>query len=116
MFSYTMNIDLKRTSDGTLDYPHMPKMSSIRNPTATVFMFDEVFDPVTEIVNGSPNFNSVNPAGRYISFASRHANGGVINFLDGHDAFFKVSYITNNPAGGGEPPNPDVIWNAAARQ
>jgi prepilin-type N-terminal cleavage/methylation domain-containing protein len=119
MFSYTMNIDLKRSGDGTtpIPYPNMPKMSSFRNSSATVFMSDEVFDPVTEVVNGSPQYNSVNPAGRYRSFASRHSQGGVINFLDGHDAYFKVNYITNGttPGGFGEPPNADVIWDAPAR-
>ena len=44
-------------------------------------MFDCVFDPVTEVVNGSPQYNSVNPANRFKSFASRHNKGGIIDFL-----------------------------------
>jgi prepilin-type N-terminal cleavage/methylation domain-containing protein/prepilin-type processing-associated H-X9-DG protein len=119
-FSYAMNIDLKRTgSDGSgyLPYPTMPKMTSLRQPSATVFMFDIVFDPVTEVVNDAPSYNSVNPAGRWRSFASRHNNGGVINFVDGHAAYFKTAYIQTNPSNGGnnEPMLSDVMWNAPYR-
>jgi prepilin-type N-terminal cleavage/methylation domain-containing protein/prepilin-type processing-associated H-X9-DG protein len=120
-FSYDMNIDLKRTGDGssTMNYPNMPKLSSLKNTSATVCMFDCVFDPVTEVVNGSPGYNSVNPANRQRSFASRHAGGGVINFCDGHSSFYKDYYITNNPssASGGfnEPLLSDVIWDPPYR-
>jgi prepilin-type processing-associated H-X9-DG protein len=114
-----MNIDLKRESDGVtpLPYPAMPKLTSFRMSSATVFMFDQVFDPVTEIVNDAPQYDSVNPAARQNSYASRHANGGIINFLDGHAEYFKTSYIQNNPSTGGEkePILPDVIWDAPYR-
>lgn len=118
-FSYAMNIDLKRSSDGITPLPNqmMPKVSSFRKPSEIVFMFDIVFDPVTEVVNGSPQYNSVNPAGRQRSFASRHDKGGVINFLDGHSRYFRTSYIQDNPSSGGynEPLLPDVIWDAPYR-
>ncbi len=119
-FSYVMNIDLKRGPDGTtpLPYPMMPKLTGFRNPSATVFMFDIVFDPATEVVNTAPQYNSVNPAGRQRSFASRHEKGGVINFLDGHVGYYKTSYIQDNPSTGGydEPFLSDVIWDAPYRQ
>ncbi len=120
-FSYAMNIDLKRAdaNDGsvTMPYPQTPKLSSLPKVSATVCMFDIVFDPITEVVNGSPQYNSVNPAGRQRSFAARHAKGGIINFLDGHAAFFKTAYIQNNPSAGGynEPLLPDVIWDSPYR-
>jgi prepilin-type N-terminal cleavage/methylation domain-containing protein/prepilin-type processing-associated H-X9-DG protein len=120
-FSYVMNIDLKRGTDGstTLAYPMMPKVTSFMKPTSTVFMFDQVFDPVTEVVNSSPQYNSVNPAARYRSFASRHNKGGVINFFDGHAAYFKTAYVQSPESSGGtfraEPLLPDVIWNPAYR-
>lgn len=118
-FSYVMNIDLKREADGVtaMAYPTMPKMTFFHNPSATVFMFDQVFDPVTEIVNSAPQYNSVNPAARQNSFASRHSSGGVINFFDGHAAYFKTAYIQSNPSSGGEgePLLPDVIWDPQYR-
>ena len=120
-FSYVMNIDLKRQNSGTftlaINYPVMPKLTFFKQPTATVFMYDCVFDPVTEVVNGSPEYNSVNPANRQNSFASRHNKGGIINFMDGHVSYFKTSYIQNNPSSGGENETilPDVIWDAPYR-
>ncbi len=120
-FSYGMNIDLKRKDDGTytaaMDYPQMPKMTTLRLPSATVFLYDEVFNPNTEVVNGSPQYNSVNPANRQNSFAGRHTRGGVINFFDGHAAYFKTAYIQGNPSSKGEkePLLPDVIWDAPYR-
>jgi prepilin-type N-terminal cleavage/methylation domain-containing protein/prepilin-type processing-associated H-X9-DG protein len=118
-FSYAMNIDLKRQADGStpLYYEKTHKLTDFRQPSAIVLMFDIVFDPATEVVNGSPQYNSVNPAGRQRSIAARHNGGAIINFLDGHAAFFKDLYITNNPSSGGynEPMNPDVIWDAPYR-
>ncbi|MGP8198558.1 MAG: prepilin-type N-terminal cleavage/methylation domain-containing protein [Limisphaerales bacterium] len=119
-FSYAMNIDLKRSdASDYVTYPMMPKLSSFRKPSATVLMFDMVFDPVSEVVNGSPQYNSVNPAGRWKSFASRHQKGAVINFLDGHSAFFRTTYIQTNEStylgNSYEPLLSDVVWNAPYR-
>lgn len=118
-FSYAMNIDLKREADGStaIAWPTMPRLTSFRNPSATVCMFDIVFDPITEVVNGAPQYNSVNPAGRWRSFAARHNQGGIINFLDGHAAYYKDYSVTNNTSNGdsNEPLLPDIIWNAPYR-
>lgn len=115
-FSYVFNIDLKRqTESSNMPYPQMPKMATFIKPSATVLMFDCVFNPSTEIVNASPQFNSVNPANRYKSLASRHNGGAVLNFLDGHAQYFKDSYLTNGASASNEPLRPDVIWNAPYR-
>jgi prepilin-type processing-associated H-X9-DG protein len=118
-FSYAMNIDLKRGRDGinAVGYPLMPKMTSFKQPSASVFIFDIVFDPVTEVVNTAPQYNSVNPAGRQRSFASRHEKGGSINFLDGHVSYYKTSQLQDNPSTGGynEPLLSDVIWDSPYR-
>jgi prepilin-type N-terminal cleavage/methylation domain-containing protein/prepilin-type processing-associated H-X9-DG protein len=121
-FSYVMNIDLKKdpgdaSGIANLKYPLMPKVTTLRHTDATVFMFDCVFDPVTEVVNSSPQYNSVNPANRQNSFASRHNKGGVINFFDGHASYFKTAYVQGNPSAGGknEPLLGDIIWDAPYR-
>ena len=129
-FSYAMNIDLARSATSTSNVKiggvlvAQPKMTSLRNPSATVFMFDQVFDPATEVVNGSPQFNSVNPADRQNSFAWRHSKGGIINFFDGHSQYFRTSYISTIAPNGkavasagpeGEPLLNDVIWSPAWR-
>ena len=78
-FSYAMNIDLKHPTykyNTYYNYPEMPRINKIKRPTQTVFLFDAVFSPTMEVVNSSPQYNSVNPAGRWNSFASRHAKGG----------------------------------------
>ena len=115
-FSYDMNIDLKKlTASADMDYPRMPKIGSLRVPSANVMLFDCVFNPSTEVVNGSPQYNSVNPANRWHSFASRHFSGGVINFIDGHAKYYKDRYVTNG-AGTYEARTADIIWNDPYRR
>jgi len=115
-FSYAFNIDLRGPFRNA--YPRMPKLSDLRKPTSTVLMFDVVFNPVTEVVNSSPQFNSVNPANRYRSIGTRHDKGTVINFADGHAQYFRISAVTNTAVGtasNGEPLNPDIIWDWTVR-
>jgi prepilin-type N-terminal cleavage/methylation domain-containing protein/prepilin-type processing-associated H-X9-DG protein len=113
-FSYAFNIDLKKPYTGAA-YPKMPKVSQLKKPTATVLMFDVVFNPVTEKVNSSPQFNSVNPANRFKSIGVRHNTGTIINFCDGHAQYYKIQAVTNNPSGASEPQNPDIIWDWTVR-
>jgi prepilin-type N-terminal cleavage/methylation domain-containing protein len=119
-FSFAYNIDLKTREYGG-NYPTwMPKLSVLPKPSSTVCMFDVVFNPVTEVVNGSPGYNSVNPANRYRSIGIRHEVGTVINFCDGHAAYFRINVVTNTVTFGatpnGEPRNPDIIWDWEERQ
>ena len=119
-FSYGMNIDLKRISPGYANsdaapYPQMPKATSVRKPTDTVVLFDMVFNIHTE---GGNAFNSVNPANRWRSFGRRHNAGGVINFVDGHAANYKIGVVTNGGTMSGnaqEYPGSPLIWNVAYR-
>jgi prepilin-type N-terminal cleavage/methylation domain-containing protein/prepilin-type processing-associated H-X9-DG protein len=114
-FSYAMNMDLKKqTFTINTTYPLMPKVAAFQKPSAAVEFFDSAFNPRTEIVNGSPQYNSVNPANRWRSFSGRHGNGGTISFLDGQAKVYSARYVTNG-AGGNEPLRPDIIWNAPYR-
>jgi len=114
-FSYADNIDLKKNSD----YPAMTKLSVLKKPTATVLMFDVAFNPVTEVVNGSPAYNSVNPANRFNSIGVRHDAGTVINFCDGHATYYRISAVTNKSWGvigpKNEPMNPEIVWDWTIR-
>ena len=125
-FSYDYNIDLKygpKEVQGA-GYPnYMPKLSLLPKPASTVCMFDCAFNPVTEKVNASPQYNSVNPANRYNSIGVRHDKGTIINFCDGHASYFLINAVTNTaklgvmPLGKKEEPlNPDIIWDWYDRQ
>lgn len=113
-FSFDFNIDLKRpglTDSGSMPYPKMPQVMNLQKPSATVIFFDCAFS-YSEAVNGSPQFNSVNPANRWKSIANRHESGTVIGFLDGHANYFRINAVTNNPGNDPiEPRNSDIIWN-----
>lgn len=116
-FSIVMNIDLKK-SDGAgvtgpnMAFPDMPRMAQIIKPTSTVMMYDSVFDPVSEVVNTSPQFNSVNPANRWRSFAVRHSSrGGNIAYLDGHSSFVATNLVLPQQGNSNEKLGVDIIWN-----
>ena len=118
-FSYVMNIDLKKSdtvgvTGSTYTYPLMPKLTSIRKPTSTVFMTDQYFNSTEGPANA---FYSVNPAARWRAFPKRHNKlGGVLVFLDGHSSYYKQATINNQQANGNEPLLPDVIWNPQYRE
>ena len=114
-FSYDMNMDLKKQTESVnITYPLMPKLAAFRRPSATVEFFDCAFNPRTDIVNSSPEYNSVNPANRWRSSSARHSNGMTISFLDGQAKIYSARYVTNG-AGVYEPLKPDIIWNAPYR-
>jgi prepilin-type processing-associated H-X9-DG protein len=96
----------------------MPKLINIKKPSSTVFMFDCAFNPVTEVVNSSPTFNSVNPANRWRSAASRHNVGANINFLDGHAQYYRINTVTNSGTMSGtaqETAGAPLIWHPLYR-
>ncbi|MEI6078381.1 MAG: prepilin-type N-terminal cleavage/methylation domain-containing protein [Verrucomicrobiota bacterium] len=118
-FSYVMNIDLKyQTATTRYTYPQMPKLTNIPRPVDTVFLFDCVFSPTLEVVNNSPQYNSVNPAARWRNFASRHSLGGDINFIDGHVGYYKTSVVQAGGSMSGtvtEFAQTPLIWNPPYR-
>ena len=118
-----MNIVLPRTTPGyanadAMSYPLMPTVRRISLPARTVLIIDSVFSPHDEVVNGSPQFNSVNPAGRWRSFASRHDSGGVINFVDGHAGYYRTKVVQDSGSMTGttvENSGAELIWNPPYR-
>ncbi len=121
-FSYCMNIDLKLLSDigvnkvvgNSYTYPNMPKLSSIRNPIATVMVTEVAFSPTLESYVPTPDRNGIFPAARWTYFPKRHSDRGTLLFTDSHAAIFKRDYVINpnpTPDSREEKSNPDVIWN-----
>jgi len=123
VFSYVMNLDLKLKSDikngvvgNSFDYPAMPKLASVTQPSATVLLAEQPLSATLEAPNAgsTADRNGILPSQRWSAFAKRHSNGGVIVFMDGHSSFFKYDYIYNqnpSPSARNEKLNPDVIWN-----
>jgi hypothetical protein len=132
-FAYAQSLDLNKiigSSTGGLGSEPanvdttMPKVSALPKPSATVYMFDCAFNPNTEIDDpfnpGDSIYNSTLPGLRFKTLASRHFQGSVINFCDGHVKYFRDSYLTNGIteamwSAKTEVPNPDVIWDPAYR-
>jgi prepilin-type N-terminal cleavage/methylation domain-containing protein/prepilin-type processing-associated H-X9-DG protein len=118
-FSYSMNLDLKLLSSinngvqgNVYEYPNMPKLENIRNPSSVVLLVDTAFSPTLEPETIAPYRNGVFPAARSQRVSKRHgAKGANLVFMDAHAAFFKKSYITNIGTAAQEKMNPDVIWN-----
>jgi prepilin-type N-terminal cleavage/methylation domain-containing protein len=124
-FSYVMNIDLKRLASanapgGYLPFPQEPKLASLTQPSATVFMEDAMFNfaesQATGFYPSTYNGYSQLPALRWRAFPARHGgSGAILNFVDGHSSFFKASYICRQQTSTWEWLNPDVIWNPPYR-
>jgi hypothetical protein len=93
----------------------MPKVSNLAKPSATVLLTDSIFNSSEGFTSGN-KFYSVNPAARWRAFPSRHnKEGGVLNFVDGHSAYYRQSKIKDQQTDGNEPLLPDVIWNPPYR-
>ena len=122
-FSYVMNLDLKLSRSvlngvvgNSVPYPGMPKLSSMRKPSATVLLTEFCFSPTLEnwVPAGTSQQQGVFPAARWTYFPKRHNDRGTIAFLDGHSAIFKWDYVYNKaspPPNRVEPMNPDIYWN-----
>jgi prepilin-type N-terminal cleavage/methylation domain-containing protein/prepilin-type processing-associated H-X9-DG protein len=119
-FSLVMNIDLKMETPTTRwAWPQMPRIDLLWQPSATVMMFDAFFAPSER--NPVNNFNSVNPAQRWVQFSVRHnESGGNLLFIDGHADYYQRLYVTNGSFTGSvtatnEPLHRDLIWNPIHR-
>ena len=122
VFSYAMDLDLKLKSDikngvvgNNWTWPGMPKISSLRHASSQVFMFEQYFSYALE---GQRRNAGCYPADRFNYFPARHTVGGIIGFTDGHAAYFKQHYVTNNAAAvalygapNEEARNADIYWN-----
>jgi prepilin-type N-terminal cleavage/methylation domain-containing protein/prepilin-type processing-associated H-X9-DG protein len=133
-FSYAQPIDLNKqigtatteTEGTSYPFPQMPKISNLPKPSATLFLFDQLFNPNTEAYTqdaSDSQYDSENPGDRFKFIASRHNQGAVLGFCDGHAQYYKDYYVTNDCDfstslecyGPGKPAAPDIIWDPAFR-
>jgi prepilin-type N-terminal cleavage/methylation domain-containing protein/prepilin-type processing-associated H-X9-DG protein len=119
-FSYVMNLDLKLKTTinngvvgNSFTYPNMPKLGTIRNPSAVVLMTEVAFSPSLEAYTSTPARNGIFPASRWSYFSKRHSDRGVLAFVDGHSQIYKWDYVFNRSAPNQrvEVMNPDIWWN-----
>ena len=121
-FCYVMNLDLKLNSDieahGVIGncpkYPGMPRLGSMRHPSANVLLTEFSFSPTLENWTGasSPQLGCF-PAGRWTYFPKRHNDRGTLSFIDGHSQIYKWTYVYNvaAPNGRKEVFHDDIWWN-----
>lgn len=121
-FSYGMNLDLKllksirnQIQGNVYEYPTMPTLASLPNPSSTVLLVDEAFSPKQETYTPNPERNGIFPAARSDRVTARHGKGskGGANlvFIDGHAQIFQRSYLTNGGGTREEKFLSDVVWN-----
>jgi len=96
-FSYDFNIDLKKkdANGGNYIYPAMPRLGQFCQGFRHGVDVDVAFNPITEVVNGSPGFNSANPANRFKASLRGITRAACSRSCDGHALWYRDSYITN---------------------
>jgi prepilin-type N-terminal cleavage/methylation domain-containing protein/prepilin-type processing-associated H-X9-DG protein len=97
LFHYCMNAVM----DGTGAGDHQIKISSIPNPSATVYFFDSKNEPSIQDHPATP--------GNYVYF-NLHNAGAQFAFLDGHVTHFNNKTFWDFSANKGITNNPDLVW------
>jgi prepilin-type N-terminal cleavage/methylation domain-containing protein/prepilin-type processing-associated H-X9-DG protein len=118
-FSYVMNSDLKMTSSinngfqaNIFEYPKMPRLGALLQPSSTVLFVDAAFSPTGEAYTQRPERNGIFPAVRSDRFTKRHKqSGGNIVFADGHASFFKRNQVVQSTPTREEKALPEIVWN-----
>ncbi len=93
LFHYCLNEE----HDGTGDFDHPVKFSSLRRPEAVVWLFD------------SKNIPGVGPAN--FVHTNLHNGGAQFTFLDGHARRFKNVEYWDFATKRGRTNNPDLVWS-----
>lgn len=96
LFHYCLNED----HDGTGNWDHPVKLTSLPQPTRLVWLFD------------SKNIPGVGPAN--FVHTNLHNRGAQFTFLDGHVRRFKSTEYWDYKINRGRTNNPDLIWSPRA--
>jgi prepilin-type N-terminal cleavage/methylation domain-containing protein len=129
LFQYAMNSKSLANQNISLGGPTKLRTSMVAHPASFV-LFSEVRNRSAEqpfYPMGDPNqFLLATPHCYTTRFSSRHDQGGLITFSDGHAAYFKYKYVVSDgtaiappsgPMGGGavaaghDPGRPDINWD-----
>jgi prepilin-type N-terminal cleavage/methylation domain-containing protein/prepilin-type processing-associated H-X9-DG protein len=94
-YHYLFHYCLNDVIDGTGVNDHQIKISSMKSPSATVYLFDNGQKPAIGDEGSVTNF---------------HSNGGNFVFFDGHVKHFKYSEYWNLSTKKGITNNPDLVW------
>jgi len=85
--------------------------SMVAHPSAFVLFSDNRNRSAeTPYYAGSANQNILATTENYTTrFSSRHNQGGILTFSDGHAAYYKYNYVVNSS--GYDPGNYDINWD-----
>ncbi len=130
LFQYAMNSKSLANENISLGGPTTLRMNMVAHPSAFV-LFSDVRNRSAETPfcpMGDPNqFILATPHCYTTRFSSRHGQGGLITFSDGHAAYYKYSYVVSDgtavaPSGptaghsvaaGHDPGRVDINWDCA---
>jgi hypothetical protein len=121
LFSYSMNSKPTAIASGIAGYTIPLKSTMIVHPSSMVLFADVRNRSAETPFSGSTdNQTKLATAQVYTTrFSSRHSQGGIITFSDGHSSYFKYSYVVSdgvqNPSigAGYDPGEPDINWDAS---
>ena len=92
------------------------KVSQLTVSPSKFVMFDEGRTLIAEVPfygNTSKEIDICKPQVYTTALSSRHSNGSVLTFADGHAQWFKYSYMClSTPAKAADPGDPDICWTA----
>jgi len=128
LFHYAMNSKSIANENISAGGPTRLRMSMVAHPSSFV-LYADVRDRSAEqpfYPMGDPNqFILATPHCYTTRFSSRHGQGGLITFSDGHAAYYKYNYVVSDgtavtPSGptagqpvpaGHDPGRPDINWD-----
>jgi type II secretory pathway pseudopilin PulG len=130
LFQYAMNSKSIANENISLGGPTVLKMGMVARPSSFV-LFSEVRNRSSEQpffpLGDANQFLLATPHSYTTRFSSRHGQGGLITFSDGHAAYFKYKYVVSDgtstassgPTAGRPVPaghdagRPDISWDCA---
>ncbi len=121
LFSYGMNSHSTAAESAIAGYTVPLKSSKIVHPSALV-LFADVRNRSAETPYAGSTANQIKLATPQVyttRFSSRHSQGGLLTFSDGHASYFKYSYVVvQSPAttAGSDPGQPDINWDCSGTQ